>query len=112
MKAKRQDRDWWRDARIGPKNDGRRKITEEDKDYMRQLHKQGEPVREIARIFEGLCSRRMIQFVLFPERLERVKKRAIEVKRWNAYNTAEYHTPAMRKYRAKIRKVHNLPAKS
>lgn len=107
MKTKTHTRDWWLNARIGYANDGRRHITDEDKDYIRALHKQGEPIREIARIFEGICSRRSIQLVLFPERYERIKARAKEVKRWTPYNTKEYHTPAMRKYRTKLLKIHN-----
>jgi hypothetical protein len=108
MRTKPQARDWWLKARIGHENDRRRKITEEDKEYMRKLHKAGEPIREIARVFEGLCSRRSVQLVLFPERYERIKARAKEVKRWEPYNDAEHRREYMRTYRAHIREVHLL----
>lgn len=64
------------------------------------------PVREIARIFEGKCSRRMIQFVIFPERLEVVKKRQIEKKAWEVGNHKDIHTPAMQKHRAKLKELY------
>lgn len=53
-------------------------------------------------------SRRSIQFILYPERLARVKARAIEVKRWEAYNTKEIRKPVMQKHRAYIRKLNNM----
>ena len=98
-KKRRQSRDWWNTARIGKEKDGRRKLLDEDCEYIKQLHKEGEPIREIARIMEGICSRRTIQFVLFPERMERVKARAKEVKRWEPYNTAEKRRVYMRTHR-------------
>lgn len=106
---RRQSRDWWNTARVGSQNDGRRKLTDEDREYIKQLHKRGEPVREIARIMAGVCSRRTVQFVLFPERLERVKARAKEVKRGEPYNTKDIRLEVMRKHRNKIRLVHGLP---
>lgn len=109
LKKKRQDRDWWNDARIGEQNDARRHITDEDRQQIKQLHKEGQPIREIARIFEGRASRRAIQFILYPERLARVKARAIEVKRWEAHNGTDERREVMRKYRKHIRQVHDLP---
>lgn len=99
-------RDKWNSARVGKENDGRVKLTIEDKEDIQSLyHVKKLPIREIARIYEKVCSRRMIQFVLFPERLEIVKKRAIEVKRWEPYNTKDIRREVMRKYRAKLRKL-------
>ena len=91
--------------RVGKEHDGRRKLTDADRLLIKELYNTGKGIREIARTFEGICSRRMIQFVLFPDRLETVKKRAIEVKRWQPYNVKEVHTPAMRKHRAKKREL-------
>jgi hypothetical protein len=106
VKEKQKTRAWWLSARIGRENDKRVKITEEDKERIKQLHKQGEPIREIARQFEGIASRRAIQFILYPERLARVKARAKEVKRWQAGNVKERHTPAIRNYRQHIREIY------
>ena len=112
MQKKRQSRYWWLHAIIGKENDKRRKITDEDKAYIKQLHKQGETVREIARIMEKVCSRRSIQFILYPERLAVVKARQIEVKRWQPYNTKDKRLEVMRKYRKHIREVHKLTIKN
>ena len=112
MTIPRQSRDWWLTARIGRDKDGRRKVTDEDRAYIKQLHTQGEAVREIARIMEGICSRRLIQFILWPERLERVKARAIELKRWSIYHTTDKRREYMRTHRANIRKVHGLNIKN
>jgi hypothetical protein len=107
-KEKQKTRAWWSEARVGRANDKRVHITEENKQRVRALHKQGEGIREIARQVEGIMSRRAVQFILYPERLERVKARAKEVKRWTAYNVKEKHTPAIRSVRAHIRKINNI----
>jgi IS30 family transposase len=109
---KGQSRDWWLHARITPEHDARRHITKEDKAYIQKLHKEGQPIREIARIFEGRVSRRSIQFILFPERLAQVKARQIEVKRWEAHNGTDERREVMRKYRKHIRQVYNLPGQT
>ncbi len=52
-----------------PRNlDRRVKLSEEDKEQIRYLHKQGTPLRQIARQYAHKCTRRAIQFMLFPER--------------------------------------------
>lgn len=80
--------------------DGRRKITDEQKQEVHRLyHIEQQPIRRIAAT-TGV-SRRSVQFILFPERLKTVQDRAKEVKRWQPYNTKEYHGPAMKKIRAK-----------
>lgn len=107
-KAQQKSNEWWQTARVGKSNDKRQHITDEDKARIKALHKQGEPIREIARQLEGIASRRAIQFIIYPERLARVKARAKEVKRWTPYNTKEYHTPAMRKYRQHLRDINNI----
>lgn len=70
-------------AKVPRKFDRRVKLTEEDKYNMREMYRQGETVRGIARIFEGKCSRRMVQFVLFPERADVAKE---NFKRWRKEN--------------------------
>jgi len=83
-------------------HDGRRKITDEQKQEVRRLYEiEGLAIREITRRV-GI-SRRSVQFILFPERAEAVKARHKEVKRWEKYNKPEYHTPYMRTHRAKKR---------
>lgn len=93
--------------RTGKEYDGRRKLSDLERVHIRELYRGGKGVREISRVYHGKCSRRLIQFILFPDRLIVVQKRAIEVKRWQAGNVKEIHTPAMRKHRAKIKELHN-----
>ena len=58
--------------------DRRVKLTDEDKNDIIRLHKKGTPIREIARLFKKKCSRRQIQFILFPQRLVEVRKHSKE----------------------------------
>ena len=88
---------------IGKAHDGRRKISDEQKLQMHKLHNDGLPIREITRIIG--CSRRSVQFELFPERLLVVKQQAKAAKRWEPYNTKDIRREVMRKYRAKKREL-------
>lgn len=103
-----QVRDWWLNARIGKELDKRRKLNDEDKEYIKKLHTEGTTIREIARIYEKVCSRTLIQLVLFPERLEVIKKRQIENKNWIKYYNKDKRKEYMRTYRANIREKYNL----
>lgn len=74
-------------------------LTEDDREYIKQLHKQGIPVREIARRYEGKCSRRLIQFIIYPERLKQLQDRNKENEHWKKYHDREKMTKAVRKWR-------------
>jgi len=100
-----KNREWWLKARVGKENDGRVRLTDDNRKDIVKLYNEDTPVREIARIFEGVCSRRMIQFVIFPERLEVVRQNAIDKKAWLLYYTKEKGTETRRKYRAKLLKL-------
>jgi len=91
-----------------PRNlDRRVKITDEDKEQMRYLHKSNMPIREIARQFEGVCSRRTIQLVIFPERLEVAKKQFAERSKDGRYRPSkEKWAGIMREHRAYKHKLH------
>jgi len=91
-----------------PRNlDRRVKITDEDKERMRYLHKSNMPIREIARQFEGVCSRRTIQFVIFPERLEVAKKQFAERSKDGRYkHSKEKWNAIMREHKAYKHKLH------
>lgn len=56
------------------KLDRRVKLTEEDKEHICKLHKEGEGVRSIARMYEHKCSRRTIQYTLRPELYAKLRK--------------------------------------
>jgi IS30 family transposase len=85
------------DMRVGKEADGRRHLDDADRAKIKQLHKEGIGIREIARRYEHICSRRTIQFVIFPERLSTVNYPG----HYKKYYNKDKHTIAMRKHRAK-----------
>lgn len=87
------------------KDDRRRKLSNEDKEQIRYLYKEGKGIREIAREYEGKCSRRLIQFVIFPERLEALQKRHKEQKHWKKYYDKKKQTKAVRNWRVYKNKI-------
>jgi hypothetical protein len=103
-----QLRDWWLNARIGKELDKRRKLSDEDKEHIKKLYIEGCAIREIARIYEKVCSRKLIHYVLFPERLEVVKKRQIENKNWIKYYDKDKRKQYQRTHRANIREKYNI----
>lgn len=84
-------------TRIGREHDGRVKLSELDRASIMALYKMGTPIREIARQYEKIVSRRMIQFVLFPERLKTVNYPG----HYKKYYRKDEWRLTMRKHRAK-----------
>ena len=85
--------------RIGREKDGRIKVTEIDKIKIHLLYKKGIAIREIARQFENITTRRNIQFILFPERLKTVNFPG----HYKKYYNKDKWKLVMRKHRAKKR---------
>jgi len=81
--------------KLPKEKDRRRKLTDEDRETIKSLYKLGFGIREIARIFEKKCSRRLIQFILFPERLKRLAKQ----RDWRDYYDRDKHREYMRNHR-------------
>lgn len=79
--------------------DRRVKLTEEDKENITTRYNNGEGIRAIARAYESLCSRRMIQFVLFPERLQKMTTKHIQEKSHLKYYDREKNTVSVRNTR-------------
>lgn len=79
--------------------DRRIKLSESDRADILLRYKNGEAIREIARAYENVCSRRLIQFVLFPERDQKLKKVVKKEKRWLKYYNRENNTLAERNTR-------------
>ena len=80
--------------------DRRVKLSNPDKLDIRELYFDGHyAVREIARIYAGKCSRRAIQFVLFPERAEKLALARKETKAHLKYYNKKRHTLTIRKTR-------------
>lgn len=90
---------------MGKKNDGRRKITDAQKLDMHKQYREGVSIHQIARNIG--CSKRSVQFELFPERAQISLQHAINAKRWEAYNTKDLRREVMRKYRAKKKQLFN-----
>ena len=80
--------------------DRRVKLTDEEREEIRKLHKEGLKIREIARMFEGKCSRRLIQLVIYPERLEEHYRKQKEGKKWMTYYDKDKHREYVRGHRA------------
>ena len=88
---------------VGKANDGRRKITDEQKLDMHKQYREGVSIHQIARNIG--CSKRSVQFELFPEREKISKQHAILAKRWEAYNDTDSVRERMRKHRAKKKQL-------
>ena len=81
----------------GTPNDRRIKLTEVDKKQIKQLYKNGMAIRAIGRAYS--VDKRLIQFILFPERLTENKKRREERGGWIQYYNKESNTVSIRKTR-------------
>lgn len=83
--------------------DRRVKYTEADKQQVRDLHASGMPQRAIAR--ETGMSRRLVSFVLFPERHEVVKRQYSERRKDGRYYDKDTHREATKNHRRYKHKV-------
>ena len=83
--------------------DGRRKLTEEQERVILALYHDSKlKISEIARIYKGRCSRRLIEFVIHPERRQKNTKPG----KWKDYYNPNTHAAYMRKYRLKKRQLY------
>jgi len=80
-----------------PKLDRRVKMMPTDKEMAKEFHKKGMSIRAIARYFK--VTRRLIQFILFPEKKK--KNLADRKKRggWKQYYDKKHHAENMREHR-------------
>jgi len=84
--------------RVGKNNDRRIKIPATEHAYIKQRHKQGEAIRAIARGYG--VDKRLIQFIIYPERLALNRKlRAIRGGSKIYYNKDKWRE-TMREHRA------------
>jgi len=84
-------------VKLPKEKDRRRKLTDEDKEIIKRLYVDGIAIREIARIFKNKCSRRLIQFILFPDRTQKTE--------WKKYYNSDKHAKYIkshRKYKYKV----------
>ncbi len=83
------------------KHDRRIKLTDEDKERIKTL---GLSQRALARMFG--VSRRTIQFILHPEKLEENKRARKERGGWKQYYNKEKNTEYMREHRQYKQKLY------
>lgn len=86
-------------------HDARVKITEEHEEDIKYRYNRGEAIRSIAREYEKVCSRKAIKYILFPERLEIIKKQYKERRKDGRYYDRAKHTKAIRKHRRRKYKL-------
>jgi len=86
-------------------DDGRRKIHPRQYEEIRAYYKEARSQRQTAKYFN--CSRRLIVFILYPERLKTMQEYHKEIKHHRKYYNKDKNREYMRTYRAKKRK-HNM----
>lgn len=85
--------------------DGRVKLSDADREHIKKLHASGETIRSIWRMYEDKCSRRTIQFVLFPDRYKKLRDAVKKEKSWNKYYNKDSRREYMRTFRKKKREI-------
>ena len=90
---------------VGTKHDRRVKLTQRDKQSIKELYKLSEwSTRKLAKKYE--VSKRLIQFILDPAKLEANKERRKERGGSKQYYNKEYSTNAKRKHRRYKQKLY------
>ena len=90
---------------VGTNYDRRRRLSDDDREDIKRDHAAGDSIHAIARCYG--VSRRLVQFILYPERHEenKVRRRARGGSR--AYYDKNKHTNAMRDHRAYKKELYN-----
>jgi len=96
--------------RLQKELDRRRKLTDKQKERIKMLYNEkGLPIRVIARKYAHLCSRRLIQFVLFPERDKKLKEMRKKTKGHLKYYDKEKSRKAIASLRKYKREIFEIP---
>ena len=89
--------------------DKRRKLTNKDRERIKRLYfKNGLAIRVISREYKSKCSRRLIQFVLFPERELKLREMRKVTKAHLKYYNREKHNACVKDLRARKKELFNL----
>jgi hypothetical protein len=86
-----------------PEQDGRRKILSSQYDEVRAKYQSLKSMRATAKYYG--VDKRLIQFIVYPERLIALKEWNKKIKHHKKYYDTEKRRDYMRKYRAKKREV-------
>lgn len=84
-----------------PMQDGRRKLHPSQYAEVRAVYQSGCSYRATAEMFG--VSKRLVYYIVHPEKLEQYRKEAKEKKAWAMYYTTEKRKEYVRRYRAKKR---------
>jgi hypothetical protein len=87
--------------KIPRKYNSRVKLSDDERNDIKELYKQGKFIREIARLYEHRVSRRCIQFVLFPERMISANKNH----NWKKYYNKDRRREEMKVHRRRKQKL-------
>lgn len=88
--------------KIPKDKDGRRKLTDQERQSIRAAYNGGQGIHSISRDYP-FVSRRLIQFVLFPDRERKLRAIVKKEKRWLRYYHKDKQRAYMRKHRDKRR---------
>jgi hypothetical protein len=91
--------------RVGKERDKRIKVSDEDKEMIKYLYSIGYSIRKIAKMYSHLCTRRNIQFILFPERAKRIYEYR-RLRNWD-YDK-ERHKIYVKRYREHLKEIYGL----
>lgn len=94
--------------RIGKKNDGRRRVSDDLRAQIKMMYEQGKSIRALAR--ETGVSRRLIGFIVDDERYQAHLERNKRTQHWKKYYDKDKRREYMRNYRAKLKRVGQEPA--
>lgn len=89
---------------VGTSFDARVKLTEQQREEIRKQHRAGTSQRELARSFK--VSRRLISFIIYPDRLADNLRRRAERGGSKQYYVKEKHTKYMKKHRRRKQKIY------
>lgn len=89
----------WDKIKYTKEQDGRIKILPEQYEEVRAKYEAIKSLRAVAGYYG--VDKRTIQFILYPERLEKLKEHNKKIKHWRLYYDKEKRREAMRKWRAK-----------
>lgn len=91
------------DLRTGKENDRRIKIPASEYNYIKRRHQEGESIRGIARDYG--VDKRLIQFILYPERLKHNRELRKQRGGWERYYDKNTWREEHRKHRAYKKKL-------
>ncbi len=95
---------------INEMDDRRRKIPTSEYETIRAKYKALKSMRAVARLYN--VDKRLIQFIVYPERKEAYQKMRYKQKIWLKYYDRESHTISIRKHRKRKRELGLVVVKS